>query len=178
MNPMKILLPVDGSPESLEAVRHAVQLARHGLRVGFVLVNVQSRPSVYEMMTVRDDAARRRASGQAGEHLLEPAARLLRSAGLAYHEEVVVGEPHRALIDLVERHRCDAVLIGASRVGAMRGFLAGSTSMALLHDAPVPVTVVHLADGDAADGGGDESDADAGDAGGDGGGGDGGGGGD
>lgn len=168
MSTMKILLPVDGSPESLEAVHHAVRMARHGLRASFVLVNVQEKPTVYELMTVRDEAARRRASGQAGVHLLEPAARLLAAAGLAYLEEVVVGEPNRALIDLIERHGCDAVIVGTARVGAVRSLLAGSTSMSLLQDAPVPVTVVHRTstEGDAASGGGREVDDADGDAGG------------
>jgi len=38
---MKILVPVDGSPLSLEAVRHAIALVKQGLRAELVLANVQ-----------------------------------------------------------------------------------------------------------------------------------------
>ena len=40
---MKILLPVDGSDASLDAVRHALQLIREGLRASLVLANVQEQ---------------------------------------------------------------------------------------------------------------------------------------
>jgi nucleotide-binding universal stress UspA family protein len=164
----------------MQAVRHAVQLTREGLRASFVLVNVQANPSLYELVTFPSDQARRRASGRAGEHLLAPAAALLDVAGLSYLEEVVQGEPERALIDLIERHGCQAVIVGAERIGAVRTMLGGSTSMALLQDSPVPVTVVHPTPADGASGGDghdDDGDGDGsgdgdGDGGGDGGGGD------
>lgn len=167
---MKILLPVDGSAPSLEAVRHALRLSRDGLRASFVLANVQSGPTLYEMVSVPSDQARRRASARAGEHLLKPAAALLDAAGVSYLEEVVQGDPQRSLLELIERHGCDAVIVGAERVGAVRSLLGGSTSLSLLQDAPVPVTLVHPPEEGGAGSGDTSDDGDAGDGGGDGGG--------
>jgi nucleotide-binding universal stress UspA family protein len=45
---VKILLPIDGSPLSLDAVHHAMRLVREGLRATFVLANVQEPSSLYE----------------------------------------------------------------------------------------------------------------------------------
>ena len=54
---MQILLPIDGSPLSLDAVHHALRLVREGLRAGFVLANVQEPSSLYEMVVVHDPVA-------------------------------------------------------------------------------------------------------------------------
>ena len=51
---MRILLPVDGSEASLDAVRHALSLVEQGLQADFVLANVQEPATLYELMLTRD----------------------------------------------------------------------------------------------------------------------------
>ena len=51
---MNILLPVDGSAVSLEAVRFAVRMARSGLDVSAVLANVQEPATLYELVVAHD----------------------------------------------------------------------------------------------------------------------------
>lgn len=51
---MKILIAIDGSPAALEAARHGLQLARDGLRAGFVLATVQDPTYLYEMVLAPD----------------------------------------------------------------------------------------------------------------------------
>ena len=53
---MKILIPVDGSAESLAAVRHALQLIRSGLKSSLLLANVQEPAGLYELLRVHDAA--------------------------------------------------------------------------------------------------------------------------
>jgi nucleotide-binding universal stress UspA family protein len=67
---MKILLPLDGSEPSLEAVRHALRLVRDGLRAEFVLANVQEPTYLYEMVLAPDAEVLERVSGAAGAHSL------------------------------------------------------------------------------------------------------------
>lgn len=154
---MKILLPVDGTPTSLEAVNHALRLVREGLRASFVLANVQDTPTLYEIVTAHDPEVIEQVRQGAGSDLLAGAAALLDAAGVPYVTEVATGDPAAVLIELVERHGCDAVVIGAERHGGLRSVLIGSVSQALLHDCPVPVTVVHRAEPEeAADQGADE----------------------
>lgn len=59
---MRILLPVDGSENALEAVRHALRLVDDGLRANFVLANVQEPASLYEMVVAHDAAVIERVS--------------------------------------------------------------------------------------------------------------------
>ena len=152
---MKILLPVDGTPVSLQAVRHALRLRSEGLASTFVLVNVQSPPTLYEVVVAHDPVLLddvRRAAGlpasfvlanvQAPPSLYEVVVahdpvvldEVRRAAGAAWESEVAGGEPGHVLVDLIENYGCDAVVMGA-----------GPLALALLQQCPVPVTVVREA---------------------------------
>jgi nucleotide-binding universal stress UspA family protein len=139
---MKILLPVDGSEPALDAVRFAVQLVRDGLRATFVLANVQEPTYLYEMVLAPDAEVLERVSGAAGAHSLEAAQSLLQAAGVTFERELALGDPGHTLIEVIERHGCQAVIMGARGMGALRQALLGSVSQALVHDSPVPVTIV------------------------------------
>ena len=161
---MKILLPVDGTPTSLAAVHHALRLVQDGLRADFVLANVQETPTLYEIVTAHDPEVIEQVRRGAADDLLAGAAALLDAQGASYVTEVATGEPANVLIEIVERHGADAVIIGADRHGGLRSVLIGSVSQSLLHDCPVPVTVVHHDEPEAAaedEQAGDEADADA-----------------
>lgn len=139
---MKILLPVDGSELSLEAVRFAVRLAHTGLRVKAVLANVQEPASLYEMVVAHDADVIDRISAEAGVHALQAAEKLLKQADIPYECEVAKGDPAHTLRDIVERFGCDMVIMGARGLGTLRSALLGSVSHEMLHAAGVPVMIV------------------------------------
>jgi nucleotide-binding universal stress UspA family protein len=139
---LRILLPTDGSEASHEAVRFAIRLVRSGLRASFVLANVQEPAHLYEMLLTRDPELIESASAAAGEHTLAVAEALVRAAGVDYEREVARGDPAHTLIDMVERFRCDAVIMGERGAGSRRSALLGSVSHEVLHASPVPVTLV------------------------------------
>ena len=144
----KILIPVDGSQLCLDAVRHGLDLVAHGLRAEFVLANVQEPPSLYEIITVRDPDILEDVSASAGAHMLEQARALCDSAGVAYECDIASGDPAHTLIDLVERHGCDSLIMGAGSRGGLAGSLLGSVSQEIAHACPVPVTLVKHASQD------------------------------
>ena len=142
----RILIAVDGSELSLDAVHHVLQLVQDGLRVDCVLANVQEPASLYERVVSRDPDLIVAASLEAGEHLMASARALLDSAGLAYTTEIGVGDPAHTLVDIVESTGCDLVVIGARGQGAISSALVGSVSQELVHASPVPVTIVKHAE--------------------------------
>jgi nucleotide-binding universal stress UspA family protein len=138
---MKILLPVDGSPLALDAVRHALDLATQGLRASFVLANVQAPSSLYELVVVHDADRLAEVARAAAADALAPAEALLRAAGVEYETEVATGDAGHQLVDIAEDHGCDAVVMAAR--GASAGLAAlGSVAQAVLARSPVPVTIV------------------------------------
>jgi nucleotide-binding universal stress UspA family protein len=139
---MKILLPVDGSELSLHEVRFALRLVREGLQASFLLVNVQEPSSLYEIVTWPDPDVRAKGTRAAGEDALQPAVQLLRDAGVECETEVVEGETAHTLVDLIEEHGCEMVILGTRETGSLLSALQGSVAQSLLHDCPVPVLLV------------------------------------
>lgn len=139
---MKILLPVDGSELSLEAVRFAIRMVLAGLRADAVLVNVQEPANLYELLMVHDPELINRASADAGLHALQPAQELLDAAGVQYECEVAKGDPAHTIIDIAERFACDLVVMGARGNSAVRSAMLGSVSNEVLHASPIPVMIV------------------------------------
>ena len=138
---MKILLPVDGSPLALDAVRHALGLVTQGLQASFVLANVQAPSSLYELVVVHDADRLAEVARSSAADALAPAAALLLAAGVEYEIEIATGDAAHLLIDIAEDHACDAVVMAAR--GASSGLAAiGSVAQAVLARSPVPVTIV------------------------------------
>lgn len=141
---MKILLPVDGSAVSLEAVRFAIRMAGAGLRTSVVLANVQEAATLYELVVAHDPQVIEQVSEAAGAHTLLAAQALLQEAKIPYQCEVASGDPAHTLIDILERFGCDLVVMGASGTSSLRRALLGSVSNEVLHAAAVPVMIVKL----------------------------------
>ena len=139
---MKILLPVDGSAVSLEAVRFVIRMARSGLKTSVVLANVQESATLYELVVAHDPQVIEQVSAAAGAHTLEAAEALLTQASISYQSEVASGDPAHTIIDILERFECDLVVMGASGMSSLRSALLGSVSNEVLHAAGVPVMIV------------------------------------
>jgi nucleotide-binding universal stress UspA family protein len=148
---MKILLPFDGSPLALEAVRFVIRMAADGLETQVVLANVQEPASLYELMVAHDPLVIEQVSAAAGANTLQAAQALLDAAGLAYETEVASGDPAHTLVDILENYGCDLAVMGASGTSALRSALLGSVSNEVLHAAGVPVMIVKAAEQDSAD---------------------------
>ncbi len=133
---MKLLLPVDGTPASLAAVRHALALRAKGLASDYVLVNVQAPPSLYEVVTAHDAERIAQVRRDAGADQLAAAEALLAEAGAEWEAEVAGGDPGHVLVELIENYGCDGVVAGLDQ-GA-----PGPVASALLQKSPVPVTFV------------------------------------
>ena len=139
---MKLLIPVDGSELSLEAVRFAVRVLLAGLRGEVVLANVQEPASLYELIVAHDPEVIDQASADAGVHALQGARALLDAAEVDYECEVAKGDPAHTIIDISERFACDLIVMGARGTSAMRSAMLGSVSNEVLHASAVPVMIV------------------------------------
>jgi nucleotide-binding universal stress UspA family protein len=138
---MKLLLPVDGSEFSLEAVRFAIRLVADGLRADVVLANVQEPANLYELIVAHNPEVIEQVSADAGMHALRSAQALLEAAGIAYESEVAQGDPAHTIVDIVERFDCQMVIMGARGQSGLRRTLMGSVSNEVLHACPVPVLI-------------------------------------
>jgi nucleotide-binding universal stress UspA family protein len=143
---MKLLVAVDGSEASLDAVRHALRLRDAGLKADFLLVTVQQPTYLYEMILPPEPDVLERLSGAVGGRALEAADGLFRAAGAPFEHEIAAGDPAPTLIAVAERHGCDGIIIGARGHGAVRSALLGSVSHGVLQASRLPVTIVKQAE--------------------------------
>jgi nucleotide-binding universal stress UspA family protein len=158
----RILIAVDGSPSSLDAVRYGIGLLRNGLRATLVLAQVQDEASFLELATQDADAIAN-AALEAGEHLMASAVELLQAAGVPYEKEVGLGDPASTLVDMSERLECNSLVVGARGMNALQRTWLGSVSQSVLNHSRVPVTIVKQHVDEAMDVLGESGDSDKGD---------------
>lgn len=138
---MKILVPIDGSDLAQQAVAHALHLAGQGLRAELVLANVQEPATVYELVTLHDPEALAQVAEAAGMDTMAAAA-AAQAAGVPFVQRVLSGDPVPMLLEILEEHGCEAVVMGSHGKGMVRRAWLGSVSQAMLEQSPVPVTFV------------------------------------
>ena len=139
---MKILLPVDGSALSLEAVRFVLRLIHNGLKADIVLANVQEPATFYELLTASDPELIQRAAAEVGLSSLQAAQKLLDAAGTTYECEVAKGDPAHTIVEISERFNCHMIVMGARGSSALRSAMLGSVSNEVLHASGIPVVIV------------------------------------
>lgn len=135
---MKMLVAVDGSPKSLDAVRLVGRLcdpASDAVAVYFSPLEIQ-RQLAGRPHTVIDGAI---------EGLRREAARLL-PPGLAAEPEMLSSLKTAAvgILDTAAEIEADLVVVGARGHGAIQSFLLGSVSRAVVHGATLPVLVARM----------------------------------
>jgi len=133
-----ILVGVDGSDASVEALRKARELAGP-LSARIVALACWDVPPVYDgyvAMGIDDFDVR------AGQILEETVAKAFGDSKPENVEaRLVQGHPRRVLID--ESRNADMVILGRRGHGGFGGLLLGSVSSALVAHAHCPVLVVH-----------------------------------
>jgi nucleotide-binding universal stress UspA family protein len=146
---LKALVPVDGTDNSLAAIRHVVKLARgresleiHLLTVEPGLPGHATRHVAQELI----DGYRR----DEAEKVLAPARAILAQAGLAGEEHVRVGHVAHVIAETARSLRCDIVVMGTHGFGTVTQLLLGSVSHEAIHlmDPAIPVTLVKAASHD------------------------------
>lgn len=134
----KILVPIDGSACSDEAVAEGAKLAKSlGSEVTLLYamdVNPMIRDSPYSADVVVD-ALRKEA-----QSTIEPARRAARELGVEPRVEIVEGEPS---VEIARRSETfDLVVMGSHGKGVVKRALFGSVAQAVLHRVHRPVLVV------------------------------------
>lgn len=136
----KILVPIDGSPNSLEALRH---LMRHSAAntLEVLLLNVQ--PALTRRIGRHVSSAKRDAWRQERAEAATRAAREeLTRHGVAHSLKVAVGDRAEAISAAALANGCQRIVVGTARKHSITRLIENSVTARLLDQASVPVEVV------------------------------------
>ncbi len=138
----RILLPVDGSPNSARAVTFVRNCAQDLANLEVHLVNVEPLADewiVHRLLTEAELAAMAR---ECGEAALAPAMAELTAVGVKVTPHIERGEIAQTLARLATDLHCDQIVMGTRGLSTLGDLLMGSVATKLLHLAAVPVTFV------------------------------------
>jgi YjbE family integral membrane protein len=137
----KLLVPVDGSPNALAAVRQAAAESRSKGDTKIVLFNVQPHFSRHiARFFGRTDIASFHT--ERSRQAIAPAARLLDGMGISYVTAFETGPRADTIADYADRHRCTRIILGTARKNSLTRLVEASATARLLEIATVPVEVV------------------------------------
>ena len=141
---MKILVAVDGSAHSLDAVRMAIEhvrLYREKPEIELVFVHA-ALPQLPRMGMVVSNEQVQRYYQEEGAAALSAAKRLLDSSGLAYAEHILVGAAAESIAQHANSACCSLIVLATRGMGATANLLLGSVVTRVLQISAVPVLVV------------------------------------
>jgi nucleotide-binding universal stress UspA family protein len=140
---LKALVAVDGSDNSLSAVRHVIKLVQDREPLEIHLLNVQPRlPGDVTMFVGRSSV--KDFQQETAAEALAPACELLDRAGIPYVKHMVIGHAGHVIAEWAKLHHCDKVILGTRGLGTVTQLLLGSVSHEAIHlmDPGIPVTLV------------------------------------
>jgi nucleotide-binding universal stress UspA family protein len=140
--PGRILVPVDGSPASLRAVRHAAVLLRAGLAQSAVLLNVQPPVMSGEVSPLVELEEVQRMRQTAGEHTLAAARQVFADADTPCELRIACGDAGDTIAATVVESACTQVVMGTRGLGKIANLVVGSVANRVLHLVNVPLTLI------------------------------------
>ena len=137
-----ILLPVDGSENSVRAVKRAIEISKEAGEAKLFLVT--AFPPIVSGNVKRFFSADEINSyyQEEGQKALAPAKALLESEGVAYEDEVLVGQVAQSIADYAKKKQVDTIIMGTRGLGTVTGMLLGSVTTKVLSLVDIPVMLV------------------------------------
>jgi nucleotide-binding universal stress UspA family protein len=137
----RILVAVDGSTHSDNAVRFAIELCRRSDATELHLITVQPMlPGDVLAFVPKTNIDAFYKEG--GEKALASARALLDAAKLPYKTHVGIGPTGPTIVDYAKAQNCAQIIMGSRGHGAAVNLLLGSVATSVIAQAPQPVTIV------------------------------------
>ena len=134
----KILVPIDGSKNSMRGLDEAIYLARqcHATITGLYVIPIYPRNFSDAIMPYQI-------------HLTKSAKKFMESAkikcaekGIIFKSKILFGSPSFEINELVKRKGFDIIVIGSRGKSGLKEIFLGSVANAVVHKSKVPVLVI------------------------------------
>lgn len=139
---LTILLPVDGSDNSLRAVDHVIALAAAGGQLDVHLLNVQPPITSGVVKSFINQDQLNAFYREEATKALAGARQKLDRAGVAYAHHIGIGHLAETIADYAKQHHAGQIVMGTRGMNAISNLVMGSVATKVIHLSDVPVTLV------------------------------------
>lgn len=155
---MKILVPVDGSTASINAVKKAIEVAKkmNGTIKLLSVVHIDGLQSYlrYKRQWSQVDGSSISESDpeekKIEEKMKENSWKILKAvvekldfSNIHTEEEVLIGEPYEVILETARNENFDLIVMGNRGFSKIKRFFVGSVTQRVISDSPCPVLVMH-----------------------------------
>ena len=136
----RILVPVDGSKNSIRGLKKAIRIAKEG-NTKIVVLHVVKLPPAFVLRNLK---TRIKADYQKdGKRILSEAEKVLQKEGIKADIKMINGgDPGYDIVKFSQKHKFDMIVIGARGLNPIKEVFLGSVSNYVLHKSKTPVLVV------------------------------------
>jgi nucleotide-binding universal stress UspA family protein len=144
----KILVPIDGSYISFQALEYAMQLGK-AFDSEIVVTHVNDPydlsapvdPKTVKIPTGEQTSEEKKKAGAAALAIAQKVAEKANYKNIAF-EKAIDKDPAKRIIDLAKEIEADTIVMGNRGLGTAGAFLLGSVSTAVVKHSPCPVFVI------------------------------------
>jgi len=138
----KILVPIDGSGPSLNALKAALELARGDSGVALHVISVQPPIASGNVKRFISEETLAGYYHDEGEKALVDARSIIAQSGVAAQVGVQVGPVAQTIAQYAHDNGCGHIIMGTRGLGNVSGLLLGSVATKVLSLVDIPVTLV------------------------------------
>ena len=134
----KILVPLDGSKNSMRGLDNAISMARacQATVTGIYILPVYPRNLVDAVIPTIMHPEK-----EAKKFLADAKTRAAQK-GILFKSKIIWGSPAYEIQEMAKSKKFDLIVIGARGMGSVKEFFLGSVSNAIVHKSKIPVMVV------------------------------------
>ena len=134
----KILVPLDGSSNSMRGLDRAIEIAKGGDAeiTGFYVFHLPVAAGIKYTAKMKEEAQRKAVKA------IGPAMNKTQKAGAVFKYKTGGGNTGSEIVKFAKNGKFDMIVIGARGVGGAKEAFLGSTSNYVMHKTKVPVLVV------------------------------------
>lgn len=134
----KILVPMDGSKISFDALDNAIEIARACHATIFGIHVISFLPTDFMPSVIPYEIHQKKESGKFMEIAKNHAAK----KGIVFKYAITFGSPVDHIINTAKSKKFDLIVIGAHGKGKVKELFLGSVSNAVLHKSQIPVMII------------------------------------
>ena len=138
MNIKKILVPLDGSKNSMRGLDEAIYLARqcHATITGLYVIPIYPRNFADAIMPYQIHLSK------SAKIFMNNAKSKCAKKGIMFKSKIIFGSPIVEINDMVNTKKFDIVVIGSRGMSGLKEVFLGSVAKAIVHKSKVPVLVI------------------------------------